>query len=91
MARNGKTAEDIDHDIPGVWVEAKRPARCAVWTYMDQAQRDAGGKVPLVLVRADRRETLAIIPLADLRRLCECVAGIEGRPVYPKGAECESE
>lgn len=88
MGRNGKTAEDIDHDIPGVHVESKGPARFSAWKYMDQAIRDAGDKVPLVLVRADRRETLAVVRLADLPELSNRVV-LTIEPESPEGRESE--
>lgn len=78
MGRNGRTAEDIDHVIPGVWVEVKRPARLGWWKYMTQSKRDAGGKVPTVLMRpnGDTNWMLAI-PLDRVREFVQRINEME--------------
>lgn len=72
MGRNGKTAEDIDHPIPGVWVEVKRPARLGWWKYKRQAFGDAGEKIPTVMMRPnDDTEWMIAIPVARLREFVQ--------------------
>ena len=73
MGRNGRTAEDLDHDLAGAWIECKRPARCAAFRYLHQAERDCGGKVPIVVIRPDREESAVLVRLADLPELARRV------------------
>jgi len=78
MGRNGRTAEDIDHDIPGVWVEVKRPARLGWWKYMTQSKRDAGDKVPTVLMRPnDDTDWMLAMPLNRVREFVRRVNEME--------------
>ncbi len=78
MGRNGKTAEDIDHPIPGVWVEVKRPARLGWWRYKRQAFGDAGEKIPTVMMRPDGdTEWMLAVPVARLREFAEIVSEIK--------------
>ena len=78
MGRNGRTAEDIDHAIPGVWVEVKRPARLAWWKYLIQARRDAGEKIPTVMMRPDGdRSWMIAVPVDRLREFAKQITETE--------------
>ena len=68
-AQNGKSKQDLEHDMRGVHLEAKGPARCAAFTYLHQAEHDCGSAVPVVLIRPDREETAVLVRLADLPEL----------------------
>lgn len=53
-------------------IEAKRPAKCSIYKYMEQAIEDihqseivAGCKTPVVLLRADRKPALAVMLAED--------------------------
>lgn len=83
----GLSADLIGWD--GVHVEVKRRARIAPLKFLRQAERDTTGGVPLVVMREDGdTEWVCMLRLSDLRALCERVAAIDGRPVYPsKGNE----
>ena len=78
MGRNGRTAEDIDHGLPGVWIEVKRPKRMAWWQYVVQSRRDAGDKIPTVVMRPNHDTDWYIaIPLNRLREFVGRVAEME--------------
>ena len=70
-ARNGISAEDVSHQIPGVWLEVKRRERLNVSEAMKQARAYAAFavKVPVVVHRRSRESWLATLPLADLLEL----------------------
>jgi len=65
----GGDSPDVVIGLPGVHVEVKRTETLSVYKAMEQARDDADGKVPLVLHRRNKREWLAIVPLADLMAL----------------------
>jgi len=62
-------APDICTAIPEVCFEIKRCEALRLYPALDQAIRDAGQKVPVVLYRANRRPWVAIVQLNDLPRL----------------------
>ena len=48
----------------GQWsIECKRRARISVYEWLDQARRDADGRTPVVIARADGRKAIAILDL----------------------------
>jgi hypothetical protein len=66
---DGKLTADIIIDgQPTIHPEIKRYKRLSVYTFMDQAVRDAGDKLPVVFMRGDRREWLVMLRLEDLSR-----------------------
>ncbi len=78
MGRNGRTAEDLDHPIKGVWVEVKRPARLGWWKYKQQAFGDAGDKVPCVMMRPDGdTEWMIALPVARVREFARAILDTE--------------
>lgn len=77
-ARNGKTAEDIEHGIPGVHIEVKRYAKFAWWQHVKQARRDAGEKIPTVMMRPNGDTDWYIaIPVARLREFVQRISETE--------------
>jgi Holliday junction resolvase len=52
--------------LPGVHLECKRVEAGNLYTWLAQAVRDAGGKVPVVAHRRNRQDWVAILPLASL-------------------------
>ena len=81
-ARNGKSAEDIAHAIPGVYLEVKRRETTKIWEWIAQAREDCHRsgdhmrtglglwpRTPLVVFRRNRSEWLACLPLDDLLEL----------------------
>lgn len=55
--------------IPGVHVECKRVEAGNLYTWLDQAIRDAGANLPVVAHRRNRREWVAILRLEDFLNL----------------------
>lgn len=77
---------DIERAIPGVHIEVKRAERTNIPGWMRQAVADTQpGGIPAVWHRRNHSDALLTIRAADLRRLCECFAAIEGKPIYPAG------
>lgn len=69
QARGG---EGSDITIGPFAIECKRRKRVVVYDWLDQAQRDAGGKIPAVVVRADGRRPVLLI---DLEAAIPMIAG----------------
>lgn len=84
-AQNGVTGgRDVEHGIPGTNAEVKRVERLNLALAMGQAIADAEpGEVPYVAHRRNRGEWLVTLRAEDLMRMAECVATIEGKPIYP--------
>lgn len=49
----GGNSPDVIHNIPGVHFEVKRTERFALYAAVDQARRDAGNKMPVVVHRCN--------------------------------------
>jgi len=60
---------DVMVDIPDVHIECKRTERLRLYEALQQAVDDAGGKVPVVVHRQNRKPWVAIVRLDDLPRL----------------------
>lgn len=60
---------DVVADLPGVHFEIKRVERLNIETALDQATRDAGGKIPVVMHKKNRRDWLFSFRVADAPRL----------------------
>lgn len=70
----GTDSPDVVHPLANIHLEVKRVERGNPYLWMEQAIRDAGGKIPLVLHRRNRQDWLAIVRLADVQRLAEEIA-----------------
>ena len=62
----GGDSPDVVHNIPGYHIEVKRTETLSIYKAMEQARRDGGSKIPLVLHRRNGKEWLAILPAKDL-------------------------
>jgi len=62
-------APDIRTAICGVHFEVKRVEGFRLYASLEQAIKDAGQKVPVVLHRANRRPWVAVVRLDDLPQL----------------------
>lgn len=62
---NGLEGEDVV-GIDGIHIECKRCEKFSIYEAVEQAQRDAGDKVPIVFHRRNRKPWLAVIPLDQL-------------------------
>lgn len=84
---------DLRADIPGGWhVECKRVAQIGAARFMAQAERDVqqrgSAARPVVMMRQDRGDWLAMARLADfveLVRRAECASGSTGGQSRPPG------
>ncbi len=65
----GGESPDVVHNIPGVHFEVKRVEAGNLYNWLAQAQRDAAGKVPIVVHRRSNKEWVAILPLDELLKL----------------------
>lgn len=68
-ARNGISAEDVAHAIPGYWIEVKRKERLDLWMCLAQADDGADGATgleviePALIFRRNRSPWYVAIPL----------------------------
>ena len=65
----GPDSPDVQTTLSNVHVEVKRTETLSVYAAMEQAEKDAGDAVPLVLHRRNGKQWLAIVQLDDLPRL----------------------
>lgn len=65
-AGGGDSPDVVCDELPGLHLECKRTERFRLYEAMAQAQRDAPARrVPIVAHRMNRREWVAVVPLAD--------------------------
>lgn len=67
----GQESPDVVSSHENLHLEVKRCEAGNPYRWMDQAVRDAGGKVPVVLHRRNGRDWLLIVRLEDAPRLAE--------------------
>jgi hypothetical protein len=60
--------------LKDIHLEVKRVEAGNPYRWVEQAVRDAGGKIPLVLHRRNRKDWIAIVRLDDVQRLAETIA-----------------
>jgi Holliday junction resolvase len=70
----GTDSPDVVSDYGNIHLEVKRVERGNPYWWVEQAERDCGGKIPLVLHRKDRKDWLVIVRLSDVPRLAEEIA-----------------
>jgi len=67
LQANGKRDEgapDVTlHDFPGLHIEAKRDERMSVDAMVRQAEREAGGRIPVVIYRRNRQPSRVVVRL----------------------------
>ena len=80
----GPDSPDVADGIPDTHAEVKRTERLQLHAAMAQAIGDAGDALPYVAHRRNGDEWLVTLRAKDLMRLAECLAAIEGKPIYPK-------
>ena len=62
----GQDAPDVIHNVPGCHFEVKRTEKLHLIMAIDQAVKDADGKVPIVAWRRNRWPWMAILHMKDL-------------------------
>ena len=70
----GTDSPDVVSSLEGIHLEVKRVERGNPYDWMEQASRDAGAKLPLVLHRRSFQPWLVILRLDDVRRLAQEIA-----------------
>lgn len=66
---SGQEAPDIIHNVPGVHFEVKRTEKLRIQAAIDQAHKDANGKIPIVAWRQNNWPWYAILPMDDLMEI----------------------
>lgn len=61
----GDESPDVISDLEWLHIECKRVESLSLYKAMDQAIEDAGGKVPSVFHRRNRREWLVVVRAED--------------------------
>ncbi len=64
--RDGRLDDDLNHDIDGYHLEVKRRERYEIDSWLEQAERDAGEREPIVVFRKSKEPWRAIIRLDAL-------------------------
>lgn len=81
----GTESPDVVTNFQGIHLEVKRVERGNPYGWMEQAVRDAGHKLPIVLHRRNGEDWLAIVRLTDVARLAQEIgtqaAGVGGGSV----------
>lgn len=67
----GTDSPDVVTSMEQIHLEVKRTEKGNPYKWMEQAVRDAGPKLPIVLHRRNGEEWLAIVRLADVTRLAQ--------------------
>ncbi len=70
----GTESPDVVTPMENIHLEVKRVERGNPYGWIDQAVRDAGSKIPVVLHRRNNREWLAIVRLNDVPGLAREVS-----------------
>lgn len=71
----GSDSPDIVHGLGDtIHIEVKRTERGNPYVWLDQAVRDSGGKIPLVLHRRNNKPWLVIVRLDDVTRFAKEIA-----------------
>lgn len=71
----GTDSPDVVCSQENVHLEVKRVERGNPYQWMEQAVRDSGTKIPVVLHRRNHQDWLVIVRLTDVRRLAEEIGG----------------
>lgn len=66
--RGGADSPDVV-GLPGWHIEVKRTEKGNPYDWLDQAVNDAGGNLPVVCHRRNRRDWIAVLRLDDFLRL----------------------
>lgn len=76
----GPDSPDIVTGLPDIHFEVKRAESLAIFAAIEQAVKDAGEQVPVVLHRKNNKPWLAIVRLDDLPRLAALISSAKPDP-----------
>lgn len=79
LFRGSPDSPDIQTTLPGVHPECKRVERFNVYDAMDQATADAGGKVPIVCHRRNKKDWILCMKLKDAPRFAQLISDFMNR------------
>jgi len=65
--------------LPEIHLEVKRTETLRLWEAIEQAKRDAGNRIPMVVHRSSRRPWVVIVELEDLPELARVLSAIPWR------------
>lgn len=68
----GPGSPDVVTNLDNIHLECKRVEAGNLYNWLEQAERDADGKVPVVAHRRNKKDWVAILPL---QRLLEIIRG----------------
>lgn len=77
--KGGDESPDVAQELPGVHVEVKRVEALQLYPAVEQATKDSGGKVPVVLHRKNKQPWVAIIPLDRLADFAQLYVAHKGQ------------
>ena len=87
----GTDSPDVVQPVQTIHLEVKHTERGNPYKWMEQAVRDGGSKVPVVLHKRNGEEWLAVVRLADVRRfaqeICEALPDL-GQSQVPAAVPC---
>lgn len=86
--RDGRLDDDLDHDVPETHFEVKRRERYEIDDWLEQAERDAAGRVAVVAFRKSRQPWRVIVDAEHYLALRATkpegeVGGKEGQEIHP--------
>lgn len=67
--RDGRLDDDLDHGLEGYHLEVKRRERYEIDSWVEQAEEDAGDRVPVVVFRKSRQPWRVIVDAEVFFRL----------------------
>ena len=85
----GPDSPDVIVDIPDVHVECKRTERLRLFDALEQAVRDAGPNIPVIMHRSNRKPWVAIVRLDDLPNLAARITAITQQHSEPEPHESD--
>lgn len=87
----GTDSPDVVQPVQSIHLEVKNTERGNPYKWMEQAIRDGGARVPVVLHKRNGEEWLAVVRLADVRRfateICAALPDL-GQPQVPAAVPC---
>ena len=71
--KGGPDSPDIEHDIPGLYVEVKFREQVSIFAALEWASRDAGseGDAPAVFIRKKRKPWVVVMDADDFLDIME--------------------
>ena len=61
----GQDSPDVKHNLTGIHFEAKHVEKLNIWEALEQAERDAGDNIPVVVFKRNRTKDYVALSLDD--------------------------